>query len=262
MKTFGLVVIYILLASCSSRQASLTSQSDPLNFVDLPVDKLIACAQEGNATCQFELALVYFDSEKTTENTTEAFKWLQLSADNGLPAAQNEIGYLYEGECDCKDDCRYPQDFGKALKWFRLAAAQGDRLAQYNIGRFYSLGMGVDQNPETAFKWFRMSAENGYNCAQYSLGQLLFSGQGAERNQSEALQWVLISEAVSVQIYNNRYSRNIDIQRNHPLEENQLYKDIVALSKTIKSELSGNDIFLSEKYAHEWLKKHPYSPTD
>lgn len=254
------------MTSCSTKQDGPTGNITPLNInseehikyvMDLPVDELIPCAQTGDRVCQFELALVYFNGEELEENNKEAHKWLKLSADQGYPDAQNEIGYLYENGCKCHEEYTYPQDYTKALEWFMLAADQGDQLAQYNIGRFYSSGLGVKQNPELAYEWFKTSAENGYNCAQYGMGQMLYVGIGTDKNTSKALQWLLISEEISERVYKDRYSNNIDIQSMHPLQENQLYKDIVALSKTVASELSEDDINMARENALKWLKKNP-----
>ena len=92
---------------------------------------------------------------------------------------------------------------------------------------------------------------------KYVMGQMLYVGIGTDKNTSKALQWLLISEEISERVYKDRYSNNIDIQSMHPLQENQLYKDIVALSKTVASELSEDDINMARENALKWLKKNP-----
>jgi TPR repeat protein len=68
-------------------------------------------------------------------------------AQNGDPAAQAYLGYLYAiGR-------GVPQDYTQAAIWYRRAAEQGHSGAQYELGLLYDKGQGVPVNVIQAEKW-------------------------------------------------------------------------------------------------------------
>jgi TPR repeat protein len=68
-------------------------------------------------------------------------------AQNGDPAAQAYMGYLYTlGR-------GVPQDYTQAAIWYRRAADQGHSGAQYELGLLYDKGQGVPVNVIQAEKW-------------------------------------------------------------------------------------------------------------
>jgi TPR repeat protein len=68
-------------------------------------------------------------------------------AQNGDPAAQAYLGYLYTlGR-------GVPQDYTQAAIWYRRAADQGHSGAQYELGLLYDKGLGVPVNVIQAEKW-------------------------------------------------------------------------------------------------------------
>jgi TPR repeat protein len=82
-----------------------------------------------------------------------AFRWTRLSAEQGLPPAQYNLGFMYfRGQ-------GVIQDYKEAFKWYRLSAEQGDEYAQNNLGVMYDNGHGVPQDYKEAIKWYRLSAE-------------------------------------------------------------------------------------------------------
>jgi hypothetical protein len=73
-------------------------------------------------------------------------------AQNGSPAAQAYLGYLYAiGR-------GVPQDYTQAALWYRRAAEQGHSGAQYELGLLYDKGQGVPQNVIQAEKWLILAA--------------------------------------------------------------------------------------------------------
>ena len=57
-----------------------------------------------------------------------AFKWYKLSAEQGYPKAQFNLGEIY------REGVIVTRDFEKALKWYRLSAEKGLAEAQCNLG--------------------------------------------------------------------------------------------------------------------------------
>ena len=68
-------------------------------------------------------------------------------AQNGDPAAQAYMGYLYAMGRGV------PQDYSQAAIWYRRAAEQGHSGAQYELGLLYDKGQGVPVNVIQAEKW-------------------------------------------------------------------------------------------------------------
>ena len=94
-------------------------------------------AEQGGATAQFNLGLMYDNGEGVPENDTEAVRWYRLAAEQGYPDAQNNLGLMYDsGEGVSEDDV-------EAVRWYRLAAEQGYADAQSNLGVKYAKGEGV-----------------------------------------------------------------------------------------------------------------------
>jgi TPR repeat protein len=73
-------------------------------------------------------------------------------AQNGDPAAQAYMGYLYSAGRGV------PQDYTQAAIWYRRAAEQGHSGAQYELGLLYDKGQGVPVNVIQAEKWLILAA--------------------------------------------------------------------------------------------------------
>ena len=73
-------------------------------------------------------------------------------AQNGDPAAQAYMGYLYSMGRGV------PQDYTQAAIWYRRAADQGHPGAQYELGLLYDKGQGVPVNVIQAEKWLILAA--------------------------------------------------------------------------------------------------------
>ena len=70
----------------------------------------------------------------------EAAKWLREAAEQNDPAAQFNLGMLYEtGQ-------GVPQNYLEAVKWYRESAEHGYPAAQFNLGVFYETGQVVPQD--------------------------------------------------------------------------------------------------------------------
>ena len=112
-------------------------------------------AEQGNASAQFNLALMYDKGQGVPQDYAEAVKWYRLAAEQGYALAQLNLGVRYDkGQ-------GVPQDDAEAVKWYRLAAEQGYALAQLNLGVIYAKDQGVPQDYVQAHKWFNLSAAAG-----------------------------------------------------------------------------------------------------
>ena len=105
-------------------------------------------------------------------NLPEAANSFPKAAEQGVAAAQSELGFLYnEGR-------GVPQNCADAMKWFYKAADQGFVSAQFNLGCCYRDGHGVSQDFAEAARWYRKAAEQGDAEAEDSLGSCYAQGQG------------------------------------------------------------------------------------
>ena len=123
-------------------------------------------AQQGYASAQYNLGLMYKYGRRCSQDDKTAVKWYRLAAEQGYADAQYNLGLMY------RKGRGVPQDDKTAVKWYRLAAEQGNADAQYNLGLMYDEGRGVPQDYKTAVKWYRLAAEQGDADAQKAVRDL------------------------------------------------------------------------------------------
>ena len=73
-------------------------------------------AQQGNASAQFDLGLLYDNGEGVAQDYTLAAKWYRKAAEQGLPRAQFNLGSLYAGGQGVG------RDYVESWFWLNLAA--------------------------------------------------------------------------------------------------------------------------------------------
>ena len=85
-----------------------------------------------------------FERRRGAQEYGEAAKWLREAAEQNDPAAQFNLGMLYETGQGVS------QNYAEAVKWYREAAERGYPAAQFNLGVFYENGQVVPQNFQLA----------------------------------------------------------------------------------------------------------------
>ena len=145
-------------------------------------------AEQGDAVAQFDLALMYANSDGLSEDAAEAVRWFRQAAEQGLAGAQYNLGVMYA------NGDGVPEDKAEAVQWYRQAAEQGFTEAQYTLGVMYDNGQGVPEDDAEAVKWYRRAAEQGKKAeAQLSLGRMNYNGEGGPKNNAEAVKWFRLS---------------------------------------------------------------------
>ena len=81
-------------------------------------------AEQGHASAQYNLGLMYGNGEGVPQDDAEAVRWYRLAADQGRASAQNNLGGMYS------NGRGVPQDAAEAHMWANLAAAQGHENAR------------------------------------------------------------------------------------------------------------------------------------
>jgi TPR repeat protein len=144
---------------------------------------VLADAESGDATAQYNLGVAYEQGEVVPLDYVEAAKWYRKAAEQGHADAQNNLGaYYFVGR-------GIPQDYVEAVKWYRKAAEQGHAVAQYNLGLSYHLGKGTPQDYAEAAKWYRNAAEQGHAPAQHNLGVMYLLGQHLPQDYAVSAMW-------------------------------------------------------------------------
>ena len=85
-------------------------------------------AEQGDATAQFNLGVMYYKGQGVQQDYAEAVKWWRQAAEQGEPDAQFLLGIAYE------NGYGVPEDHVEALKWCHQAAEQGHAEAQAALG--------------------------------------------------------------------------------------------------------------------------------
>jgi hypothetical protein len=117
-------------------------------------------ANQGDASAQYNLGLMYANGQGVSQDDTEAAQWFRRAAEQDLVQAQLNLSLMY-----MRGD-GVPQDYTKASQWVRRAAEQGDVKAQYNLSIMYYKGMGVTRNPVMAYVASNLAAAQGHQKAR------------------------------------------------------------------------------------------------
>ena len=163
-------------------QAEPPTTGDTSEVSDEVAD-LMRRAEQGNASAQLDLGLMYGNGQGVSQDYTQAARWFREAAEQGNVAAQFNLGVIYS------DGKGVPQDFTQAIPWYRRAAEQGSSAAQFNLGVMYDNGRGVPQDYREAFRWYRAAAEQGNAAAQHNLGLMYDNGQGVLQDYIQAHMW-------------------------------------------------------------------------
>jgi TPR repeat protein len=75
-------------------------------------------ADQGNATAQYRLGLMYWGGFDVLEDYAVAAMWVRRAADQGLKIAQWQLGMMYENGYGVQ------KDYVQAHMWYNLSAAQ------------------------------------------------------------------------------------------------------------------------------------------
>lgn len=91
--------------------------------------QFLQAAEQGDATAQYSLALMYDSGEHIPQDDAEAIRWYREAAEQGYAAAQYNLSMVHffgKG---------VPQDYVAAYKWILLADARGEKHARDALPR-------------------------------------------------------------------------------------------------------------------------------
>lgn len=175
------------------------------------VNQVIESAKRGDASSQFNLAVMLYKGENMPQNRNEAYRWFKAAADQGhqkaklnldlftmndevfdliilgaeqgLDFAQHQVGNIYYYGNGV------PQDYDKAFEWYAKAANQNYLDSKFSIAVMALKGEGFDKDEKVGFEIMENAASQGHADSQAMLGILYRNGKGVKRNDKKAVEW-------------------------------------------------------------------------
>lgn len=149
-------------------------------------------AEQGDATAQYNLGVLYETRSGVEEDDIQAAQWYEKAAAQGHAEAQFHLGLLYQF------DKGVPHDSVTAAQWYEKAAVQGHAEAQFRLGQLYEIGFdNVQQDGTQAVKWLEQAAAQGHAEALGTLGHMYFDGEnGVPQDYMRAYIWYSLAAAI------------------------------------------------------------------
>lgn len=132
---------------------------------------------------ELKLAGDYLAGRGVAKNAATAAHWYRAAADQGDPAAQNQLGFLYLTGVGVQ-----PDD-AEAFKWFARAAGSGFEPAKLNLAVMYMHGQGVTRDTSLGLQMLQDLAAKDDPIAEDYLGVAYFTGMGVNIDHSAAEKW-------------------------------------------------------------------------
>ena len=121
LRVIGRLALCALLLSGLGRAAA--------DDESLSLGEVQRLAEQGDASAQYNLGVMYNNGRGVPEDEAEAVKWYRLAASQGYATAQYNLGVMYD------NGDGVPEDDVQAYAWFNIAAAQGNEFAKKNKER-------------------------------------------------------------------------------------------------------------------------------
>jgi TPR repeat protein len=111
--------------------------------------------------CKMDAACASFINQPTKGKFDELLKKAKAEPDN--PSILYVVASIYE-----IDDGYVEKDFNIAFDYYLRSAKLGLADAQHKVGYFYSHGMGVSMNKESALNWYQLASEQGFVSSMFN----------------------------------------------------------------------------------------------
>jgi len=203
---------------------------------DIALDELKPIAEQGNPAAQNYLGYMYAHGEGVRKDPKEAVKWYLKSALQGLSSAQTNLASMYQNGRGVKKNLK------EARKWYLKAAAQGEPNAQNSLGIIYEAGIGVEPNDAMAIKWYQKAANLRHTEAELHLGSMYYLGKGVDQNYVQAYKWFYLAGASD---------------RQEPIE---VVGEVTKAREMVVQLLTPTELTKAQHLAYSWAAKHPLPP--
>ena len=137
-------------------------------------------AQQGNATAEYHLAIMYEHGFGTPMDAKKAVDLYTKAAEQSLVPAQARLGAIY------LHGTLVLQDLAKAREWSVKAATAGSSEAQVELANIYEHGFGVPVDPIETYAWNAVAAAHGNALAASQRDRILNALPPGDQGKAEA----------------------------------------------------------------------------
>jgi TPR repeat protein len=106
-------------------------------------------SKNGSVQADFLLGVMYNNVEEV-KDYEKSLSFLKKSYELGYYPAVSQIGKLYEDQ----------KNYDQSIYWFTKGAKKNEIFSEYRLGYFYSKGLGVSENLDSAKYWYERALEN------------------------------------------------------------------------------------------------------
>lgn len=165
-------------------------------------------AEKGDADAQFRVGYWYYTGKFRNDNL--ALRWLSLSADQGVAAAQHFLGLCHRygrgvpknpnisllwltkaaNQGYLASNCLLGQGMEARVKLLRKLAEEGDVSAQSALGIMYYEGHGIPKDYQCAVEMFEQAALQYNSTALCYLGICYYEGKGVQKDGAKAVNYL------------------------------------------------------------------------
>ncbi len=145
------IFIFLMMAVST---AAAAEASQLVNHGFARAAQSLKLAEKGDATAEYEFALICERGDGIPQNHSEAVKWFRSSASQDYAPAQLFLGLMYASGKGVS------QDYRQALLWLHLAAEQDNKTAQFYLGGLYASSTALPQDYSQAYKWFTLAGRD------------------------------------------------------------------------------------------------------
>jgi TPR repeat protein len=127
-------------------------------------------ANQGFALAQDFLGWAYGNGKGVDLDYALGEKWMHRAADQGLVAAEYDLGQLLVNEFNKSG--QQVANYAVAAEWYRKAADQGHVKAMFKLAELYNYGKLGDDQRANCIPWYLKAAAQGNADAQAEIGEL------------------------------------------------------------------------------------------
>ncbi|KAF1024209.1 MULTISPECIES: tetratricopeptide repeat protein [Acinetobacter] len=147
---FGLLSIQAHADYVPQQQQSVSAMA--AQYAHMNVSDLQKAAKAGQPAAQFYLATHFqAGSGGVSKDLKQAFTWFKAAADQGISAAQLNVGRMYA------DGLGVAKNETTARQYFEKAASHGDNRASFNLAVMEE----QKKNYMGAYQWYELSTRDG-----------------------------------------------------------------------------------------------------
>jgi TPR repeat protein len=136
-------------------------------------------AEQGDPAAQYALGWMYESGQGVAIDIKQATYWYKEAASQNNVAAQYVLASIYDKGTGAE----------RAVIWYLKAANQGNAESQFQLALHYQDGNGTPQNDRQSFIWFSKAAQQRHLSAQLHLANLYQSGKGVKQDYHAAIKW-------------------------------------------------------------------------